>query len=302
VGQRAVGRISRRAAVVPIGVVALLTAACGPTVVAGVAGGPFATSAPSVTPTPTPTTPTPTTPSATPTPTTPSPTPTPTPTPSVPPLSQDSISLNGSPLSFLSPGLVPGWVKRLGVGTTKQNRTFYDDAATGLHVTVEVDLPLGLTPLEHARELSLDKQTSEEGYRLLALGPGPLGGATWAFTSVSTGAAQYVIDWFYSYPAFDAAILVSGPAAAKPLIKALWLEIVRSASVPIPYYTPSPTGDAGTNGTSTTGTSTTGTSTTGTSTTDTSTTGTSKTSTSETGTSTPDTATIPPGLANGGGD
>lgn len=212
---------------------AVLLAACGPTVVAGTVGGPFATTAPSPSTTassPSPTSTGPTSPSPTP--------PSPTPTATVPPLSYDSISLNNSTLGFRSPGGSPPWVKTLAQGGYNVNRTFYDNAASGLHVTVEVDLPTHLTALEHARELDADKQTTEVGYRLLALGSGPLDGATWAFTSAKTPPTQYVIDWFCVYPAFGAAILVQGPVAAKALIKALWLEIVQSAYVPTPYSTP----------------------------------------------------------------
>lgn len=226
---------TRRAALAATGLaVATLLAACGPAVVPGAAGGPFATTAPSPVPTPSTTSGPPSPPA------TPSPTPTPTPTPTVPPLTYDSISLNGSTLGFLSPAKTPGWVKTLPVGNSTVNRTYYDDAASGLHVTVEVDLPLALTPLEHARELSLDKQTTEEGYRELAVQPGPAGGATWAFTSDKSGSTLYVIDWFYNYPAFGAAILVQGPVAAKALIKALWLDILGSAFVPTPYSTTQP--------------------------------------------------------------
>lgn len=228
----------RRAAPAATGLaVAGLLAACGPAVVPGQAGGPFATTAPGPAASRSPNSPPPSSPPSSP--------PTPTPTPTVPPLTYDSISLNGSTLGFLSPAKTPGWAKTLYVGNSTLNRTYYDDPASGLHVTVEVDLPLPLTPLEHARELSLDKQTTEEGYRVLAVQPGPIGGATWAFTSTRSGPTSYVIDWFYDYPAFGAAILVQGPVAAKSLVKALWLDILGSAFVPTPYSTPTSSSGSG---------------------------------------------------------
>lgn len=160
----------------------------------------------------------------------------PTPTPTLPPLSGDTIPLNGSSLSFIAPVFVPGWLKTLGSTENGINRTFYDNAAKQLHITVEVDPPSGLTPLAHARALAAQFQEAHSSYHEFALGGGIDSGATWAWSYVSNGVTLYAIDWFRAFGPFDAAIEVYGPIADKPFIKALWRSIVDSAFTPAPYH------------------------------------------------------------------
>ncbi len=160
----------------------------------------------------------------------------PAPVPTVPPLVSDLTSLDGAFLLFLAPSPAAGWRKTLGTTVGQDIRTFYDDDAQSLHMIVEVVAPLGISPLAHARRLAAAERAREPGYAERVIGPGPAGGAVWAFTYPSASRGQrYGIDWFQVFPAFDAAVYVEGPEEAADVVRALWRAVVDSVTLPTPY-------------------------------------------------------------------